>query len=107
VSGSAETGRDKSRVVFAVILGVIAIAFIVVGIIYCVEPSGSLPGFLGRETIQVGTQQVPSHVYRPLRAVGSLIAGVVFAIGSWFSLVYKSKTATQAPETGAEVTRVS
>jgi hypothetical protein len=91
-------------VVFAVILGIIAIAFIVVGIVYCLEPSGSLPAWLGRETVQVGKQQLPSPTYRPLRAVGSLITGVVFAIGSWFSLAYKARA---VPGTGAEVTEVS
>jgi glucose uptake protein GlcU len=104
VSRSAETGRSTGRVMFAVILGIIAIAFIVVGIVYCVEPSGSLPAWLGRETVQVGRQQLPSTTYRPLRAVGSLIAGVVFGIGSWFSLFYKAKA---VPPAGAEVTGVS
>jgi hypothetical protein len=104
VTRSAETGTSTGRVVFAVIFGVIAIAFVVVGIVYCLEPSGSLPVWLGRETVQVGKQQLPSPTYRPLRAVGSLITGVVFAIGSWFSLAYKAKS---APGTATEVTGVS
>jgi hypothetical protein len=45
---------------------------------------------------------VPSPGYHPLRAVGSLIAGVVFAIGAWFTLRYKPATTT--PE--ATATRV-
>ena len=104
MSRSADAGRSTGRVVFAVILGIIAIAFIVVGIIYAVEPSGSLPGWLGRETVMVGHQQLPSTTYRPLRAVGSLIVGVVFAIGSWFSVAYKPKTTAGA---GRELTGVS
>jgi hypothetical protein len=104
VTRSAVTGTSTGRVVFAVILGVIAIAFIVVGIVYCLEPSGSLPAWLGRETVQVGNQQLPSTTYRPLRAVGSLITGVVFAIGTWFSLAYRAK-ATTGTVTG--VTEVS
>jgi hypothetical protein len=107
VTRSAETGTSTGRVVFAVILGVIAIAFIVVGIVYSVEPSGSLPAWLGRETVLVGKQQLPSPSYRPLRAVGSLITGVVFAIGAWFSLAYRAKSVTQTSGTGAEVTGVS
>jgi hypothetical protein len=82
-----------------VILAVVAIAFLVVGIIFCLEPAGSLPSWLGHETVWVGNQQLPSPSYHPLRAVGSLIAGVVFAIGAWFTLRYKA-----APATGAEAT---
>jgi uncharacterized membrane protein YidH (DUF202 family) len=104
VTRSAETGKTTGRVVFAVILGVIAIAFIVIGIIYCLEPSGSLPAWLGRETVIVGKQQLPSTAYRPLRAVGCLIVGVVFGIGAWFTLAYKTKTVTG---TAAEMTQVS
>ena len=99
MSRSTVTGPTSGRVAFAVILGIIAIAFLVVGIIFCVEPAGSLPGWLGHETIMVGGQRLPSPSYHPLRAVGSLIAGVVFAIGAWFSLRYKG-AATEA-ETGA------
>jgi hypothetical protein len=80
----------------AVILAIVAIAFLVVGIIYCVEPSGSLPSWLGHETIMVGKQRLPSPSYHPLRAVGSLIAGVVFGIGSWFSLKYQGQAVAPA-----------
>jgi len=105
VTASAALGpRSTSRVVFVVILAVIAIAFLVVGIIYCVEPSGSLPVWLGRETVMVGKQQLPSPAYRPLRAVGSLITGVVFAIGSGFSLAYRTKAAMG---TATEVAQLS
>jgi glucose uptake protein GlcU len=75
----------------AVILGIVAIAFLTVGIIFSVEPAGSLPSWLGHETIVVGRQTMPSPSYHPLRAVGSLIAGVVFAIGALFSLKYKGQ----------------
>ena len=89
MSRSTGSGVTKGRLASAVILAVIAIAFLVVGIIYCVEPAGSLPSWLGHETILVGNQQLPSPSFHPLRAVGSLIAGVVFAIGAWFTLRYK------------------
>jgi 1,4-dihydroxy-2-naphthoate octaprenyltransferase len=85
------------RIAAAVILAIIAIAFLVVGIIFCVTPSGSLPAWLGHSTIMVGNQVVPSPGYHPLRAVGSLIVGVVFGIGAWFSFRYKAGLA----ETGA------
>jgi hypothetical protein len=97
VSPSTGTGPTRGRVASAVILAIIAIAFLVVGILFCVETAGSLPGWLGgHETILVGGQQVPSPGYHPLRAVGSLIAGVVFAIGAWFSLKYKGQAVAPA-----------
>ena len=92
----------RGRIASAVILAVIAIAFLVVGIIFCVEPSGSLPAWLGHSTITVGNKQVPSPGYHPLRAVGSLIVGVVFAIGAWFALWYKGPDTGTDTEAGAE-----
>jgi uncharacterized membrane protein len=96
VSRSTGTGPASGRIASAAILGIVAIAFLVVGIIFCVEPAGSLPGWLGHETIMVGRQSVPSPSYHPLRAVGSLIAGVVFGIGAWFSLKYKGQEVAAA-----------
>ncbi len=96
MSRSTGPGPTSGRVASAVVLAVIAIAFLVVGIIFCLEPAGSLPGWLGHETIMVGGQQVPSPSYHPLRAVGSLIAGVVFAIGAWFFLRYKGQAVATA-----------
>jgi uncharacterized membrane protein len=96
VSPSTGTGPTAGRMASAVTLGVVAIAFLVVGIIFCVEPAGSLPSWLGHETVVVGGQRLPSPSYHPLRAVGSLIAGVVFAIGAWFSLKYKGQQVAPA-----------
>ena len=81
-SGSAE--RSSGRTILAVILGVIALLFIVVGIIYIVTPASSLPSF------------IPGHIagstgHHPLKATGSLVVGVVFAVGAWFALAYKPK----------------
>ena len=108
MSPSSGSRVTRGRIASAVILAVIAIAFLVVGVIFCVEPSGSLPAWLGHSTIWVDGKEVPSPGYHPLRAVGSLIAGVVFAIGAWFSLWYKAADtgAAAAPETGAGVTPV-
>jgi multisubunit Na+/H+ antiporter MnhB subunit len=91
-TGPGNTGRTVS----AVILGVIALVFIVVGIIYLAEPAGSLPSILGHETTLLHGKQVPSTGHRPLRAAGSLIVGVVFAVGAWFALKYKGRTVTPA-----------
>ena len=96
MSPSTGTGPTSGRLASAVILGVVAIAFLVVCIIFCVEPAGSLPAWLGHGTIMVGNQRMPSPSYHPLRAVGSLIAGVVFAIGAWFSLKYKGQEVAPA-----------
>jgi hypothetical protein len=98
VSGSTGSGPTTGRVAFAVILALVAVAFLVVGVIYSVEPAGSLPTWLGRETMWVNNQNVPSTSYHPLRAVGSLIAGVVFAVGAWFTLRYKPTTAPAGAE---------
>jgi hypothetical protein len=95
VSRSTGSGATAGRIASAVILAVVAIAFLVVGIIFSLEPTGSLPVWLGgHETIWVNNQNVPSPGYHPLRAVGSLIAGVVFAIGAWFTLRYKGAPAS-------------
>jgi hypothetical protein len=104
VSSSTGSRVTTGRIASAVILAVIAIAFLVVGIIFCVEPSGSLPFWLGHSTVWVGNKELPSPGYRPLRAVGSLIAGVVFAIGAWFSLRYRGTGAKAGAGTGAGVT---
>ena len=85
LSGS---GSSTGRTVSAVVLGVIALLFIVAGILYLAEPAGSLPSIMG--------QIKGSSGHHPLRAAGSLIVGVVFAVGAWFALKYKGKTVTPA-----------
>jgi hypothetical protein len=72
-----------------VILGIIALLFIVVAIIYLAEPAKSLPSF------------IPGHIngstgHHPLKATGSIVVGIVFAIGAWFALAYKPKPQTAA-----------
>jgi amino acid permease len=86
VSPSTGSGSSSGRTASAVVLGVIAVVFIVAGIIYLAEPAGSLPGFMGHVAHSTG--------HHPLRAAGTLIVGVVFAIGAWFALKYKGKSAT-------------
>jgi ABC-type Na+ efflux pump permease subunit len=101
VSASTGSRLTTGRIAAAVILAIIAIAFLVVGVIFCVEPSGSLPGWLGHSTVLVGNKEVPSPGYHPLRAVGSLIVGVVFAIGAWFFLRYKTAPTKTGANTGS------
>jgi len=87
-SGSAE--RSSGRTILAAMLGIIALIFIVVAIIYVAEPAKSLPSF------------VPGHIagstgHHPLRIVGSLVIGIVFAVGAWFALAYKPRPQAEAP----------
>lgn len=81
-SGSVE--RSSGRMILAVILGIIALLFIVVGIMYVAEPANSLPSI------------IPGHItgstgHHPLRVVGCFVVGIVFAIGAWFALAYKPR----------------
>jgi amino acid permease len=87
-SGSVE--RSSGRTILAVILGIIALLFIVVAVIYLAEPAKSLPSF------------IPGHIagssgHHPLKATGSLVVGIVFAVGAWFALAYKPKPQAAAP----------
>jgi amino acid permease len=83
-TGSGSSGRTAT----AIIAAVIALVFIVAGLIYVVEPASSLPGFMGHVAGSTG--------HHPLRAAGCLIVGVVFAVLAWFALKYKGKTVTPA-----------
>ena len=94
MSPSTESGSSTGRTVAAVILGVIALLFIVAGIVYIAVPAESLPGFMGHVAHSTG--------HHPLRAAGCLIVGVVFAIGAWFALKYKGKAATPAGSSSKE-----
>jgi hypothetical protein len=94
VSPSTGSGSDAGRIIAAVILGVIALVFIVAGIIYLAEPAGSLPGFMGYMKHSTG--------HHPLRAAGCLIVGAVFAVGAWFALKYRGKTVTPAGSASKE-----
>jgi preprotein translocase subunit SecY len=92
-SGSVE--RSSGRTILAVILGIIALLFIIVAVIYVAEPAKSLPSF------------IPGHIakstgHHPLKAVGSLVVGVVFAVGAWFALAYKPRPAAATPSNNQE-----
>jgi preprotein translocase subunit SecY len=87
-STSGSTERSPGRTALAVILGIIAVLFIIVAVIYLAEPAKSLPSF------------IPGHIanstgHHPLKATGSFVVGIVFAVGAWFALAYKPKP--QAP----------
>jgi amino acid permease len=89
-STSRSVERSSGRTILAVILAIIALVFIVVGIIYIAEPASSLPSF------------IPGHIasssgHHPLKAVGSLVVGGVFAVGAWFALAYKPRPLAATP----------
>jgi amino acid permease len=94
VSPSTGSGSSSGRTVIAVICAIVAVVAIVAGVIYLAEPAKSLPSILG--TIH------GSSGHRPLRAAAALIVGVVFAVGAWFALKYKGKSATPAGSTAKE-----
>jgi amino acid permease len=83
-STSGPPERSSGRTILAVVFAIIAVVFIVVAIIYLAIPAKSLPGF------------IPGHIagssgHHPLKATGSLVVGIVFAVGAWFTLNYKPK----------------
>ena len=89
-SMSGSSSRSSGRTILAVILGVIALVFIVVAVIYLAEPAKSLPSF------------IPGHIagstgHHPLKATGCLVVGIVFAVGAWFALAFKPKPQAPAP----------
>ena len=94
MSPSTGSGSSSGRTAAAVVLGVIALVFIVAGIVYLAEPAGSLPGFMGHVNHSTG--------HHPLRAAGCLIVGVVFAVGAWFALKYRGKAVTPAGSSSKE-----
>ena len=89
-STNSSAERSAGRTILAVILAVIALVFIAVAIIYIAEPASSLPSFVpGRVAGSTG--------HHPLRAVGSFVIGIVFAVGAWFALAYKPRPAAATP----------
>ena len=83
MSPNGSDGRSSGRTILAVILGVIAVLFIVAGVIYLAVPAGSLTILPGHIAGSTG--------HHPLRATGCFVVGVVFAAGAWFTLAYKPK----------------
>jgi amino acid permease len=86
-SMSGSSSRSSGRTALAVILGIIALVFIVAAVIYLVEPAKSLPSFMGHVAGSTG--------HHPLRATGCIVVGIVLAVGAWFALAFKPKP--QAP----------
>ncbi|HEX6452464.1 MAG TPA: hypothetical protein VF060_23765 [Trebonia sp.] len=83
---STTTGPNPAtgRATIAVIFAIVALVFLAAGVAMAIMPASSLPGFLGHLDGSTG--------HHPLRAVGSLLVGVVFAVASWFALKYQAPT---------------
>ena len=92
---SSPTGSgSSSRIGIAIAAAIVAIVFIVAGLIYVAVPASSLPGFMGHVAGSTG--------HHPLRAAGCLIVGVVFAVLAWFALKYKGKAVEPAGSSAKE-----
>ena len=89
-SMSGSSARSSGRTILAVILGIIAVVFIVAAVIYLAIPAKSLPSF------------IPGHIagstgHHPLKATGCIVVGIVFAVGAWFALAFRPKPQAPAP----------
>ncbi len=94
-STSGSAARSSGRTALAVILGIIALLFLIAAIIYLAEPAGSLPSV------------IPGHIngstgHHPLRAVGSFVVFAAAAAAAWFTLAYKPR-----PQAAAQADRES
>jgi len=80
---SSTTGPNPAtgRTAIAVVFAIVALVFLAAGVVIAIVPAGQLPGPLLHLEGSTG--------HHPLRAVGSLLVGVVFAVASWFALKYQ------------------
>jgi amino acid permease len=90
-SVSASGGRSTGRTATAVILAIIAVLFIIAGILYIAMSAGSLPSFLA-----VGSSLKGSTGHHTTRAIGSFVLAVILLVGSWFALRSQPKSSAPA-----------
>ena len=84
--------RSTGRVVAAIVLAVIGILAIIAAVIYFTTDAHSLPSILG--TIKyTGHNHSRAYTPRTLRAIVSLIVGVILLIAAGFSFFWKTKRA--------------
>jgi amino acid permease len=83
VSAASDSGNATSgRKILAIVCIVLAVLFIVLGLVYVIEPAKSLPSILGSKT----------HTgHHALRMAASFILGVVFIAAAWVAKAYKPK----------------
>ena len=88
VHGTA--GRSPARMIAGVILVIIGILAIIAAILYFAEPAHSLPSILGTIKHPPATvHRADSH--RTLRAIVSLIVGIVLLGAGAFALAWKPR----------------
>ena len=87
----------SSRKIIMIICIILAVLFIVVGLIYAIEPAKSLPSIMGSKAKGTG--------HHALRMAASFIIGIVFAAAAWIAKAYKPKAQvpTSTPDNSAPV----
>jgi amino acid permease len=90
-SVSASGERSTGRTVTAVILAIIAVLFIIAGILYIAESAGSLPSFLS-----AGSSLKGGTAHHTTRAIVSFVLAVILFVGSWFALRSQPKSSAPA-----------
>jgi amino acid permease len=98
VSAVPSDSSTSSRKILMIVCIVLAVLFIVLGLIYAIEPAKSLPAFMGSKGKGTG--------HHALRMAASFIVGIVFAAAAWVAKAYKPK-APQAPASTPDGTPVS
>jgi formate hydrogenlyase subunit 3/multisubunit Na+/H+ antiporter MnhD subunit len=83
VSAVSSGSSTSSRKIIAIICIVVAVLFIVLGLVYAIEPAKSLPSIMGSKGKGTG--------HHALRMAASFIVGIVFAAAAWVSMAYKPK----------------
>jgi hypothetical protein len=83
---------SSNRKIAAIVLGVVALLFLIAGIIFLAEPAKSLPSFLNFSTKKGSTG------HHELRMIGSFVVAVVAAALAWVSLAYKPKAQGSVPQ---------
>lgn len=87
MSAVSSGSSSSNRKIITIVCAIVAVLFIILGLIYAIEPAKSLPSILGHKN---------SSGHHALRMSASFIIGVVFAAGAWVAKAYKPK-APQAP----------
>jgi hypothetical protein len=87
-STTGSSRRSGGRTALAVVLGIIALLALVAAVMYLALPAKSLSVLPGHIAGSTG--------HHPLRATGSFVLAIVFAVGAWFALAYKPKPQAQA-----------
>jgi amino acid permease len=98
VSAVSSGSSSSNRKILAIVCIVIAVLFIILGLIYAIEPAKSLPSFMGSKGKGTG--------HHALRMSASFILGIVFAAAAWVAKAYKPK-APQVPASTPDNTPVN